>query len=73
MNKLFGSELSLYVNGKQYSLELTEMQFVTITKILGLSFEVDEGKIACFTDKCLKRSWKAKNNPLRLIRIEKDK
>lgn len=62
-----GAELCYYFNGESHSIDLTDMQFAIITKILGLRIQPD-GSVICFSDESLNNIANMKGNPLHLIR-----
>lgn len=64
-----GSELNFYCNGESYSIPLTDIQFVTIAKILGLTISEETGEISCFSDESIVKLVKMKGNPLHLEEI----
>ena len=65
MIKWEGAELHYYVNGDSYEIELSDMQFAIITKILGLELQPN-GDVNCFSDDTLKQLASMKGNPLKL-------
>lgn len=62
-----GAELSYYCNGESYAIPLSDMQFITVAKILGLN--INGESISCFSDESLKSLYEMKSNPLKLIRV----
>lgn len=65
-----GAELCFYINGESQSVDLSNIQFAVVAKILGLEIQKD-GAIQCFSDDTLRRFVAMKGNPLRL-RVEPD-
>ena len=60
-----GAELCYYFNGESHGIDLSDMQFAIIAKILGFEFNQD-GSVNCFSDETLKTFVSMKSNPLRL-------
>lgn len=59
-----GAELCYYYNGESYGIDLSDIQFVIVAKILGLEINPN-GSVNCFSDETLKRFAEMKENPLR--------
>lgn len=60
-----GAELCYYFNGESHGIDLSDLQFAVIAKILGLEIRED-GAIRCFSDETLKQFIEMKGNPLKL-------
>lgn len=65
-----GAELCYYCNGESNAIDLSDMQFAVIAKILGLEINLD-GSVTCFSDETLKRFVTMDNNPLKLKKQSK--
>lgn len=63
-----GAELCYYVNGEGHGIDLSDVQFAVVAKILGLEIKPD-GSMTCFSDDSLKQFFSMKSNPLRLEKI----
>lgn len=61
-----GAELCCYFDDANYGIDLSDIQFAVIAKILGLKFNQD-GSINCFSDETLKRFATMDGNPFKLI------
>ena len=66
-----GAEICYYFNGESHSIDLTNVQFAVVAKILGLEIQKD-GSIQCFSDDTLKQFTTMKGNPLRLRKPSED-
>lgn len=60
-----GAEICYYFNGESHSVDLTDVQFAVVAKILGLQIRED-GAVQCFSDDTLRQFATMKGNPLRL-------
>ena len=60
-----GAEICYYFNGESHSIDLTNVQFAVVAKILGLEIQKD-GSVQCYSDDTLRRFITMKGNPLRL-------
>lgn len=60
-----GAEICYYYNGESHSIDLSNMQFAIVVKILGLKLNKD-GSINCFSDDTLEQFTRMKGNPLKL-------
>lgn len=60
-----GAELCYYFNGESHAIDLSNVQFAIVAKILGLEIRED-GAVRCFSDESLKQFMKMKSNPLNL-------
>lgn len=61
-----GAELCLYFNGESYSIDLSDMQFAVLVKILGMKINADES-FTFFTDETLKQFTELEINPLKFF------
>lgn len=60
-----GAELCYYYDGESHAIDLSDVQFAVITKILGLELQPN-GEVNCFSDETLKRFIEMDKNPLKL-------
>ena len=60
-----GAELCYYCDGESYEVELSDVQFAVIIKMLGL--RMSGNSITCFSDGTLERFMSMDGNPLKLI------
>lgn len=58
-----GAEICFYINGESHAIDLSEIQFLTVAKILGL--EIGENTISYFSDSTLKKFFDMDSNPLK--------
>lgn len=63
-----GATLTLNINGNEYNIDLSNIQFATVVKILGL--RVEGQGISCYSDETLMRMKDFAGNPLRLVEKE---
>lgn len=63
-----GATLTLNINGNEYNIDLSNIQFATVVKILGL--HVEGHGISCYSDETLMRMKDFNGNPLRLVEKE---
>ncbi|TQQ83134.1 hypothetical protein EXD82_10030 [Peptacetobacter hominis] len=60
-----GAELCVYINDETNCIDLSDIQFAVIGKILGLEINPN-GEVSCFSDETLLRLMKMSGNPLKL-------
>lgn len=63
-----GAELCFYIDGNSNTLSLSNKQFYTILKILGISFT--ETSVSCYSDATLDKFMELKSNPLRMQEVD---
>lgn len=64
-----GAEICYYHDGESQSVDLSDIQFAVVMKILGLKLNKD-GSINCFSDETLRKFTEMKGNPLKLKPID---
>lgn len=68
MNNWEGAELMFYFDGESHSIDLSDIQFTVITKILGLQYDPKQSIVKYLSDDSLKKFMEIDSNPLKLIK-----
>lgn len=70
-----GARLQMLINGKDLNVDLSDMQFKTIARILGFEFryrdDLGQTEVSMYDDYTLDQFLTMRGNPLRLVMEQK--